>query len=111
MGDLKALTAFAKENLGPCCGPGNLDLCDDEKKALVKKFMAMSADDLGTEISSKEKEIKATEKEFEDFVKGLQAKYTEAQEKKDSTTNEIKNSGLGLTKSVLAHMKSAKSEL
>merc|ERR1712228_1079539 len=43
---LKDLQSFAKENLGPTCGPANLDLCDDEKKAQINKFMAMSASDL-----------------------------------------------------------------
>merc|ERR1712216_90583 len=30
------LSAFAKENLGPSCGPANLDLCDAEQKAKAK---------------------------------------------------------------------------
>merc|ERR1711979_151533 len=43
---LEALQTFAKENLGPTCGPANPDLCDDEKKALLDKFQQMSADEL-----------------------------------------------------------------
>lgn len=30
--DFDALKAFASENLGPSCGPDNLDLCSDEDK-------------------------------------------------------------------------------
>jgi hypothetical protein len=30
--DFDALKKFAEENLGPTCGPANLDLCDAEKK-------------------------------------------------------------------------------
>jgi len=109
--DLKALTKFAKENLGPTCGPSNLDLCDDEKKALVSKFMAMSASDLDKEIAGKDAEMKAAETELEDLLKSLQSQYEEATKKKDNKKKEIKESGLGLMKSVLAHRKSAKAEL
>merc|ERR1719272_2646994 len=37
--DLDALKKFAEENLGPTCGPANLDLCDADGKAQIKKFM------------------------------------------------------------------------
>merc|ERR1740129_1331525 len=109
--DLKALTAFAKENLGPTCGPANLDLCDDDKKAQVNKFAAMSAAELSAAIKAKEDEMAAAEKEFENFVKSLQSQYEGANKKKDATMQEIKESGLGLMKSVLAHSRTAKGEL
>jgi len=109
---LKALQDFAKENLGPTCGPANIDLCDDEKKASINKFMAMSASDLKAAVAEKEEEMKTAEKGFEDFVKGLQASYEKANKEKEETVAKIKESGLGLMKSVLAHQgKSAKGEL
>merc|ERR1719210_1051653 len=43
--DLDALQKFAKENLGPTCGPANLDLCDEEKKKKIAELMAMSFDE------------------------------------------------------------------
>merc|ERR1719384_853939 len=109
--DLKALTQFAKDNLGPSCGPNNLDLCDDEKKALVNKFVAMSASELDEQIASKEAEMKAAETELEELLKSLQSQYEAGQKKKDDKKKEIKESGLGLMKSVLAHQKTAKGEL
>merc|ERR1712129_486273 len=63
--DGKALSAFAKENLGPTCGPANLDLCDADKKAQVNKFMGMSASDLSASIREKDDEMAAAEKELE----------------------------------------------
>jgi hypothetical protein len=36
------LKKFAEENLGPQCGPGNLDLCDADVKAKLETFMKMS---------------------------------------------------------------------
>ncbi|CAK0807879.1 unnamed protein product [Prorocentrum cordatum] len=37
------LKKFAEENLGPQCGPTNLDLCSADVKEKLEKFMAMSA--------------------------------------------------------------------
>merc|ERR1712193_546212 len=51
------------------------------------------------------------EKDFKEFVEGLQKSYTEANEKKDKDVEAIKNSGLGLMKAVAAHSKAAKAEL
>merc|ERR1712125_140172 len=37
---------FADENLGPTCGPKNMDLCDDAQKKLIAKFAKMDVDEL-----------------------------------------------------------------
>jgi len=37
------LKKFAEENLGPQCGPAHLELCSEEVKAKLDKFMTMSA--------------------------------------------------------------------
>merc|ERR1719282_895654 len=106
-----ALKSFAKDNLGPTCGPANLDLCDADKKAQVNKFMAMSLDDLKAAIKEKDDEMAKAEKDLEELLKSLQSQYEAATKKKDDTKKSIKESGLGLMKSVLAHRKSEKGEL
>jgi len=108
---LKDLTTFAKENLGPTCGPANLDLCDADKKAQASKFMAMSASDLSAAIKEKDDEMAKAEKDLEELLKSLQSQYEASTKKKDDTKKSIKESGLGLMKSVLAHRKSEKGEL
>jgi len=40
---LDDLKKFASENLGPQCGPKNLDLCGEDVRPKLEKFMAMSA--------------------------------------------------------------------
>merc|ERR1719316_2379146 len=55
--DLKALKKFAKKNLGPKCGPANLDLCDAEKKAKIEEFSKLSVEDRDKMIKEKEAEI------------------------------------------------------
>jgi len=109
--DFDSLKKFAEANLGPTCGPANLDLCDDAKKADIEKFSKMSAADLEAAIQEKTTTMEKLETDFKTFVEGLQKQYTEANEKKDKDVEAIKNSGLGLMKAVAAHAKSAKSEL
>lgn len=48
--DFDSLKKFADENLGPSCGPENLDLCDAKDKAKYEKFMEMSADRLDQKV-------------------------------------------------------------
>jgi len=108
----KDLQKFAQENLGPQCSPGNLDLCDDAKKKQIEEFMAMDKKDLEAKIKEKTEAMEKLEKDFKTFVDGLQKSYSEANEKKDADLKELKDSGLGLMKSVQAHKgKSGKSEL
>merc|ERR1712124_136226 len=103
---LDALKDFASKNLGPTCGPANLDLCDAAKKAEIEKFQAMPAADLDAAIKDAESKLETAESEFKKFVEGLQQQYEEANKKKDDTVNEIKNSGLGMMKAVKAAGKS-----
>merc|ERR1740127_299945 len=79
--DLKSLKAHAEEKLVPMCSPAKLELCDDEKKAQIQKFQAMSADEL--------------EKMFEAEVKKLQATYEGLQKTKEAAIEEVTNAGLG----------------
>jgi hypothetical protein len=109
--DFDSLKKFAEANLGPTCGPANLDLCDDGKKADIEKFSKMSSSDLEAAIKEKTEAMEKAEKDFKEFVEGLQKSYSSANEKKDKDVEEIKNSGLGLMKAVAAHNKAGKSEL
>jgi len=109
--DFDSLKKFATENLGPQCGPANIDLCDDEKKAQIEKFQKMSTSELETAVKEKSAEMEKLETDFKSFVEGLQKQYSEASEKKEKDIEAVKASGLGLMKSVMAHAKSSKSEL
>jgi len=106
-----ALKKFADENLGPTCGPANVDLCDAEKKAELDKIMAMSAADLDAKIEEKTDAMEKLESDFKTFVEGLNKQYQEESEKKEKGLEEIKNSGLGMMKAVKAHNAKAKAEL
>ena len=102
--DFAALKKFA-DGLGPQCSPANMDLCDDAKKAQIKEFMALGSDKLATMIKEKDAEVEKLESDFKSFVDGLQKQYSEASDKKDKDVEDVKSSGLGLMKSVSAHLK------
>jgi len=108
---LKALQDFAKENLGPTCGPANIDLCDADKKKQIEEFMAMSDADLDAKIQEKKDEQKTLEETFKSEVKKLQEKYEQLQKDKEEGEKKIKESGLGLMSSVQAYKKTKKDEL
>jgi len=107
---LKALNKFAKDNLGPTCGPTNLELCDADTKKMIDEFMAMPDEKLGEFIDKKNDELKGAEAEFKELVESLNTQYEEGQKKTEDTKKEIKQGGLGLMKSVLASRKDAVDE-
>merc|ERR1712087_324689 len=104
------LKKFA-EGLGPSCGPANLDLCDADKKAKIEEFTKLGVDAREKMINEKKAEEEKAEKDFKEFVEGLQKQYQEASDKKDKDVEAIKAGGLGLLKSVHAFEKKQKSEL
>merc|ERR1712048_203298 len=99
------LKKFAEENLGPTCGPNNMDLCDDEKKALIEKYSAMSLVDLDAAITEADEKVTKAEADFKTFVDGLQKQYESESKKKDDLIASIKSSGLGFMKAVKAAKK------
>jgi len=110
--DFDALLKFAQENLKPTCSPKNIELCDEEKTAEIKKFSDMSDEDLESFITKQTEAIEAAEENFKEEVSKLQKTYESLMEAKEKTVEEVTASGLGLAKAVRAHKKSsAKDEL
>eukprot|EP00978_Attheya_sp_CCMP212_P013017 scaffold32479_cov44-Attheya_sp.AAC.4 len=95
-----ALAKFATENLKPVCSPSKIELCDDEKKAAIEKYMVLSVAELDTAIVAEEKKMEEAETTFKDEVQKLQDNYQKLTADKDEVLAAIKASGLGLMKSV-----------
>merc|ERR1719247_2155542 len=98
------------ETLGPSCGPGNLDLCDEEKKKSITEYQALGAEKREEMIKTADKEVETLESDFKTFVDGLQKQYKDASDKKEKDVEAIKSSGLGLLKSVHAYGKTAEKQ-
>jgi len=108
--DYDALKKFADENLKPLCSPNNMDLCDDDSKAELQKLMDMPIEDLETAIAEGTQKIEDAESTFKEELQKLQDSYQELMKTKDDTIAEVKASGLGQMKSVLAYLKSQSDE-
>lgn len=100
--DYDDLKKFAEENLKPLCSPANIDLCDEAKKKQISELQQLSDKELSTKIDEIEKEIKGVSDEFDKAVEELQKKYEDLEKEKTEKTKELKDSGLGLMKAVLA---------
>jgi len=96
----KDLLKFAKENLGPACGPAKMDLCDDEQKAKIELLMAKGIEQLTVEIEKLEARIQSAEDHFEKEVNKLTDRYEEIEKDKNDTIAAAKDKDLGLMKSV-----------
>jgi len=104
------LETFAAENLGPTCGPDNLDLCDAVDKKFIDKFKKWDIDELDMSIEEKEAKIKTMEaagKKVVDAknkqVKDLEAKVEKEGKKKDTAIEKAKKeSGYSYMKAVKA---------
>lgn len=103
--DFDSLKKHVEDNVVPLCSPANLDLCDDEKKAEIEKFAAMSNDELQGLIDVESAKIDKAEADFKTGVEGLQAKYEQMQKDKEAAIKAVKDAGLGLMKSVLKSKK------
>jgi len=109
--DFDSLKSFADENLGPSCGPDNLDLCSDAQKADIAKYTEMSDDDLKKAIKEKEDALEGAEATFKSEVEKLQATYEQLQKDKENTIKEVKSSGLGTMKQIKNSRAKKKDEL
>jgi len=106
--DYASLEKFATENLKPVCSPSNIELCDDEKKATITKFLAMAGAELDNLIVESDKKIEEAEETFKKSVEELQAKYQSMMEEKEKVQEDIKNAGLGMMKACKAHAAKSK---
>lgn len=93
------------ESLKPVCSPINKDLCSDEDKKKIDEFEALGIDGLQIKIDEGEQKIKDAEELMKKEVEKLQKKYEQLQKENVEVADNVKNSGLGLMKSVIAKLK------
>jgi len=104
--DYDDLLTFAKENLGPTCGPDSMDLCNPEEKTKIEALMAKGLETLKAEIKEIDDTIKNAEEHFEKEVKKLQETYEKLQKENENAAAAAKDKDLGLMKSVRAFLQS-----
>jgi len=99
------LLAFAKENLGPVCGPNDLDLCDEEQKAKIAALEAEGYEKLEARLAKINEGILAEEDKFKKEVQKLQDRYEELMKDLQKATNDLKGDEFDLWNSVYTHLK------
>jgi len=102
--DYEALSSFAK-SLKPLCSLKNMELCDADQKAEIEKLQAMTAEELQKDIDDAKQKEKDANDTFDTELQKLQDSYKKLQEDKEKALNEVKESGVGLKKAVLASKK------
>lgn len=104
--DLEALQKHAA-TLKPLCSPANMALCDDDAKAKLESLMALSDEEIESQITAGDAKIKEAEETFNTELDKLQNSYKQLMETRDNTIAEVKASGLGQLKAVRAFKKSS----
>merc|ERR1711870_152658 len=113
--DFASLKKFAEENLGPVCGPDNLDLCDDEAKAFIAKLQKMELAELDKLVTDSDASIakidaKATTavQKLEDKISALEKEIEAETKKKDKAVADMnKKLGLSMARKVSSSKKKA----
>merc|ERR1711871_485178 len=82
--DFDALMAFVDDNLGPTCSPTTMEVCNEEQKATLKKYMGMTAAERKEIVDDVETAVADLEEKFKSDVADLQATYVRLQEDKDN---------------------------
>ena len=88
--DLKSLKKHVENKMEPVCSPINEGNCSDEQKALLKKFAAMSSDELAAETKKAQDELKKAESENKQAIKKLETDYAAYKKEKGGTIGLMK---------------------
>lgn len=92
--DYQTLLTFAEKNVGPICGPENLDLCDADQKAKIKRMQEQGLDELRHKLYEFEHLMHTTESKFYDKMdqmnKEREKKYFKLIKDNDKTIEDIR---------------------
>jgi len=99
------MVKFVK-NMKPQCSIANIDLCDDEKKALIETLSALSFEEINEKVMDVERQVKAMENDFETGLEGIEDDYERLDKEHQYTLKKLKDTGnIALAKSVLESKK------
>ena len=96
--DYDSLKKFADENLGAYCSDKWPTLCNEEQKAILRKYRKMSKEEREEIVKGVAVQTKGLEDKYADDVKQLQATYDGIEKTKAETLTKINNQDLTLLK-------------
>jgi|EP01047_Picozoa_sp_COSAG01_P019329 thioredoxin-like negative regulator of GroEL len=98
--DFDSLKKFADESLGPSCSNDNIDLCDDDQKAILAKYTAMSESERKKIVDDADAAVEEAEELAKSEVKKLQSRYEQLMKDKDEQIKALQTPELRLLKSI-----------
>jgi len=98
------LKRFADE-LEPACGITNVDLCDEDRRNLIKQFQGMSISELEALVQEKTAYVDKQEADFQAVIAGTKKEYNLATKRRSEGLDVIKKSNLALMRAVQAFRK------
>jgi len=84
---------FADEHLGASCGPGRLDLCSEERRASLERFLRRPPEKLGEMVTTAEKQMKRAEYNFKVKEHNLTNQIIAAEQRKNKKVHDIRKKG------------------
>jgi hypothetical protein len=99
--DYADLAAFAETKLIPLCSVERVDLCEDERKGVIQRYLDMSMDDLEQLIEREEGVLEVAEETFSREVEELTKRYEAAEIVRKKTIADVVNGDLGLMRSIM----------
>ena len=90
---LSELREFASK-LGPPCNTDTLEYCSENQTQQIKEHHGKSDEELQAIVTAYEKSVEDIENSFKSGVEGLQARFNELQEDKDSALEELEDVGI-----------------
>ena len=104
--DYASLKKFADESLGPSCSNDNIDLCDEDQKAILAKYNDMTASERKKIVD----DAAAATEEAEEFakaeIKKLQTTYEDLMKEKDEKIKALQTPELRLLKTIVSDISS-----
>lgn len=107
--DFDEMLVFAKNHLKPTCSPRNVDLCGEEEKAIIDKFMAMSYEELEKVMEDVEDNLDDLDAALEEETQKLQDEYAQIMQKKNIEIKKAKeDANYSTMKVVLSKLQNSK---
>jgi len=100
--DYTSLLNFVESELKVSCSPFNIELCSEEEQKEVESIMKMSDEEIASEIAKVDLIIAKADKDLEEGIEGLQAKFEDMMNAHEDRMDEMmEESNHKLMKSVL----------
>ena len=97
---LNVATPVVDDNLGPTCSPTTMEVCSEEQKTTLKKYMGMTAAERKEIVDGVERAVADLEDKFKSDVAELQATFGRLQEDKDNILKSVNTKELQLLKTI-----------